>query len=158
MPVILALRRDLAKPQLSIVFLLCDSGSSCTEPTMLYLLLDQDICPWTGLSCVETAQCLVLSPGLKDLRAQRRLIRMELFVGDPGRLTVMNCWLLSSQWCGKDQVGSPRHPQFGILLQETLSKASEQKESSLGGSGAGRLPYDTNRSLITEEVCVKAEP
>lgn len=98
------------------------------------------------------------STGLKDLRAQRRLIRMELCVGDPGRLTVINCWLLSSQWCGKDQVGSPRHPQFGILLQETLSKASEQKESSLGGSGSGRLPYDANSSLITEEVCVKAGP
>lgn len=83
---------------------------------------------------------------------------MELCVGDPGRLSVMNCWLLSSQWCGKDQVRSPRHPQFGILLQETLSKAGEQIESSLVGSRAGRLPYDANSSLVTEEVCVRLSP
>lgn len=79
-------------------------------------------------------------------------------VGDPGRLTVMNCRSLSSQWCGEDQVDSHRHPQFGILLQEMLSKASEQKASSLGGSGGGRIPYDANSSLITEEMRVKAEP
>lgn len=46
---------------------------------------------------------------------------MELFLWECGRPRWTNSceWLHLSPWYGRGQVGPPRHPQFGMLLQET---------------------------------------